>query len=419
MKTLTATYRIVTPMFLGGADPTSQAELRVPSIKGALRFWWRALMWGKVNSVEELRRREAELFGSSGKEGQSKAIIRLELHNPPSPIPVGALLSRDGSHSVKEREPVVEDGARYLGYGLMEAFSNVKRNTQAGQLIRSCLPAPFEFSLHIHFKSTIDAVQEQEFVAALKLFGLCGGIGSRSRRGFGSVSLTSLIYNGTEIWAAPANASEWEAAFRNICKAFPEKGGLPKWTSLAKGESKILLLPEASTSPLQYLAQIGRDFVFFRSAGRWNSQKNRREVFGQSAEPNFLDDHDLMAAVINSRRTPTTHPARIAFGLPQNYFFSSKNNKGSVTPAKHDRRASSLIFHIHQAAPTNPPLGVLIFLPSQFLPSGEDGISVNGKTVPLAHNGTGEFWQPVHAFLERLQKGNGKEKFHDARLVEL
>ena len=33
---------IVTPLFLGGADP-NKAELRAPSIKGALRFWWRAL----------------------------------------------------------------------------------------------------------------------------------------------------------------------------------------------------------------------------------------------------------------------------------------------------------------------------------------------------------------------------------------
>jgi len=33
-------YRVVTPAFLGGADPSS-AELRPPSIKAALRFWYR------------------------------------------------------------------------------------------------------------------------------------------------------------------------------------------------------------------------------------------------------------------------------------------------------------------------------------------------------------------------------------------
>ena len=37
-----ATYRVVTPMFCGGAGAGS-AELRMPSFKGVLRFWWRAL----------------------------------------------------------------------------------------------------------------------------------------------------------------------------------------------------------------------------------------------------------------------------------------------------------------------------------------------------------------------------------------
>jgi hypothetical protein len=44
MKTLQATYRIVTPMFIGDAEQKA-TDLRPPSIKGALRFWWRALNW--------------------------------------------------------------------------------------------------------------------------------------------------------------------------------------------------------------------------------------------------------------------------------------------------------------------------------------------------------------------------------------
>ncbi|WP_143108945.1 type III-B CRISPR module RAMP protein Cmr1, partial [Bathymodiolus thermophilus thioautotrophic gill symbiont] len=46
MKTIVATYRIITPMFISGAKVT-EAELRIPSIKGAIRFWWRALNWQK------------------------------------------------------------------------------------------------------------------------------------------------------------------------------------------------------------------------------------------------------------------------------------------------------------------------------------------------------------------------------------
>jgi len=40
MEKLEVTFRIVTPMFLGGADPNIQAELRPPSIKGAMRYWY-------------------------------------------------------------------------------------------------------------------------------------------------------------------------------------------------------------------------------------------------------------------------------------------------------------------------------------------------------------------------------------------
>lgn len=43
LVTLQATYRLVTPMFLGGADQNNCAELRAPSIKGALRFWYRTI----------------------------------------------------------------------------------------------------------------------------------------------------------------------------------------------------------------------------------------------------------------------------------------------------------------------------------------------------------------------------------------
>ena len=56
-------YRIVTPMFLGGeaqqADPT---QFRNASFKGALRFWWRALNWGRMlknagqNETEALKK---------------------------------------------------------------------------------------------------------------------------------------------------------------------------------------------------------------------------------------------------------------------------------------------------------------------------------------------------------------------------
>jgi len=76
MNTITATYRIVTPMFIGDAFQEA-IDVRPPSVKGALRFWWRALEWKNVlqdapgdvsKALRDLHQREAKLFGSAADE---------------------------------------------------------------------------------------------------------------------------------------------------------------------------------------------------------------------------------------------------------------------------------------------------------------------------------------------------------------
>jgi CRISPR-associated protein Cmr1 len=57
---LEATFRIVTPLFLGGAKPNDCAELREASIKGALRFWYRA-------ADPNYRQEEARIFGGTAR----------------------------------------------------------------------------------------------------------------------------------------------------------------------------------------------------------------------------------------------------------------------------------------------------------------------------------------------------------------
>ena len=65
---------VVTPLFLGGADP-QKAELRAASIKGALRFWWRAV-YG-CDDLEDMKKIEAGIFGST----ENKASFNLQIEN--------------------------------------------------------------------------------------------------------------------------------------------------------------------------------------------------------------------------------------------------------------------------------------------------------------------------------------------------
>src|SRR5882757_4581617 len=53
---------LVTPCFVGGAE--SSAEWRAASIRGQLRWWLRAVA-GATLSLEDVRRVETEIFGST------------------------------------------------------------------------------------------------------------------------------------------------------------------------------------------------------------------------------------------------------------------------------------------------------------------------------------------------------------------
>ena len=66
---LTVRLSAVTPLFLGGADPKHRAELRPPSIKGLLRYWYRAL-------DGDYAANEPRFFGSTDA-GQSACLLRV------------------------------------------------------------------------------------------------------------------------------------------------------------------------------------------------------------------------------------------------------------------------------------------------------------------------------------------------------
>jgi CRISPR-associated protein Cmr1 len=179
MNTLTATYRVVTPMFLGGAEPTAEAELRLPSFKGALRFWWRAIMWGKVKDVDELRRREAELFGSS-ENGQSRLILSMEKVRTFEDRPAGQWRANSWE--------------QYTGYGLRDEVKGDRR----------FIPPGTTWVVRVRLRDYEPRHMDQ-VVAAMKLVGLVGGLGARSRNAWGSLTLLEL--EGRAVWKAPQDPS--------------------------------------------------------------------------------------------------------------------------------------------------------------------------------------------------------------------
>ena len=318
--------------------------------------------------------------------------MKLDLTARPQVIGKGKILKAEGK--------VVGEGTRYLGYGVMVAFASRNSDMEAGQLTRACLRAPFDFTVHIRCHD-LNEKQKTSLEIALIALGTFGGLGAKSRRGFGSLVLQSVVVDGTERWRSSQTIVELQKAVENICSG-QEKLALPEFTSLS-GQTRHVMLLSDKRNPVELLDLVGRELVRFRSWGR-----NGKILGGKvDSEKNFPDDHDLMKRNMQSHRV---HPRRVAFGLPHNY---GKYKDMQIGPhdSKLDRRASPLFIHIHECGMS--PVAVLSFLPARFLPNGRPAISVRGSTVTLKPEK--ELYCPIHEFLDRLlDPMKRKEPFSDA-----
>lgn len=69
VEKITFGCRVLTPLFLAGADGTERdavPELRPPSLKGAMGFWWRAVQ--AEEDPERLKRSKPESSAAPTKE---------------------------------------------------------------------------------------------------------------------------------------------------------------------------------------------------------------------------------------------------------------------------------------------------------------------------------------------------------------
>ena len=170
MKAISFECEIITPMFMAGADGKTP-ELRPPSIKGMMRFWWRA-MNGHL-PLDELWKKEGELFGASDEKiGRSKFALK---------IICSSNLKIDSYKPVTTNKPVTTKTFK------AQAFVPER-----------------QFALLLTANSSF---KEYETICnVLKVSLLLGGLGKRSRRGFGSVRIVTINDSGLEFICDSLNA---------------------------------------------------------------------------------------------------------------------------------------------------------------------------------------------------------------------
>ena len=376
---LEAEYVAATPIYMGNERPDKPAQrLREASFKGVLRFWWRALMWNQVwqelqneeKALAALKKLEGELFGfatdkSNGKSTGRASTFVLRIH--------------ETSAGQKDRLP--GNGWRYL---LGQGLKGHEPSHHAGT----------RFLVRLLLKREISDQQLLQLQQALVALGLFGGVGARSRRGVGSLSIHALREDGSSAGEVPQKAGDLPKALQWL--GLPATCPKPKFAAFSS-ESRVDLWPGD-------IARFGFEFLDWRS---YYDHHQRPPV--RKRNPNFPDDHDEMLKAAMGRR-PARHPERVIFGLPHNYFFRSKKEKVEVnygtafdkrSEGKHERHASPYILHAH-AFPDGTEGVVQLLLPQHF---AENQIAVrhrgNKWKLPLHPD-----WQVVHDFMNYM---NGRK----------
>lgn len=338
MKAETFHLELITPCFCAGAEPDQQAEIRAPSIRGQLRWWFRTLGGFKSLAPKPVKDQESLVFGSTaGNKGQAgKLIVRVVSHGLKSEI-------RDGQE-IGHRN--FSDPA-YLTFPIQTRERDGQKIGYSGRgvIVKG------SFKLHLVWRGEQRLWDDVRALATV--FGHFGSLGFRGRRAMGALGfeknhpLLSGVFNR---FNQPCAVTVRTLGVFTSDKMVGELGGwLKRW----------------------------------RAYGR--TGKNAQEA----KYPGFKmanADHDHGAAVLahNELKGPTFRPA---IGLPIVQFFSSSKQTINWEFSNGDqtgRFASPVILRPHRDA-QGKWHALVIFVDAHKWPTGQKvQLTVNGKTEERA-----------------------------------
>lgn len=184
-------YELITPLYGGGVNPFEADAItvvRATEVRGHLRFWWRACRGGKPEfdgDPTKMKKAEDEIWGKAYEKKDTpipldKMVqIRVEVDNP------GTLTKL---FRIEKNKPKSNHGSGigYVAFPLQPSQEELKQPNPKVKDVRS----------GVSFKLTISFPVEQidEVEASLWVWETFGGIGARTRRGFGALHL--LRVNG-------------------------------------------------------------------------------------------------------------------------------------------------------------------------------------------------------------------------------
>jgi CRISPR-associated protein Cmr1 len=357
LATWTFDLETITPVLGGGVEPFEPDDLdivRVPGLRGHLRWWWRALFAtpAELRDPTSLLAREARLWGGVFKDGGVRSPVRLRVdllsHTRPEPA---------GKH--EWREPRDDRPGRYrplptwnrdlerLSYALfplmrdstyLEAHTPDRPGASPPPIATKHVRRNIVFRLSVAHPG-LDPKLCTELLATLWMWAHFGGVGARTRRGFGALGVRH----------ARTPERGWSEAFDRT-RPFVDR---LRWV-LSRVKSHVgdlgerlagakLFVDTAPTAAADAHGQLLRSLADFRQRpGFARDPGNKPNTPGRSRwpEPDLLRALYAKTVVARGARVPAwEHPPRAqaerfaapraAFGMPLELQFKQENRQDS------------------------------------------------------------------------------------------
>ena len=292
--------KLVTPMYGGGVtagEVDRDMPIRAGALRGQLRFWWR-LLNGAGREPADLFAAETDLWGGISRNGPRASRVALRVEGKP----------------VRNGQLMAKSALDIPAYALVLEWGGNPHLLKPGH----------EFGLALRFEQTVDEERQKQAIEALRWWASFGGVGARTRRGFGAVEVT-----GDDDDLKPVSAAEVEERGGRMVVGRPANGPAKAWKDAIGALQRFRQGGDVGRNP-------GRRDRPGRS--RWPEADSIRRLFGTHA-PQHRPAHPVDGF----------YP-RAAFGLPLVFHFKDGGDPGRrggdslvLVPGGRERMASPLI----------------------------------------------------------------------------